>query len=363
MAIEWGHVDVLDDLVVVHPVFESVYHQVLSYIQHPGHGEIAMVIGPTGCGKSTLFSILRSDTGQHVDEPSGGKYHEPPILVEAAAPKRQGFPWRQLYTDILYQLGEFAIDKKVSVARDAREDAIQTRASASRVTLEELGRIVEVALVDRSPAGLIIDEGQHLGASPTYRVLRNQLEVIKDHRNRMPTVPIIIGGTYQAQQMLATNAQLARRIRIIHYRPYGTTKQDRVQFGEIVHLFLDRLCVSVGTGMPEKHLDFIYKYSAGCVGIWSAWLRRAILHAVGRSGRVLTAQDLEATRHTDWEVQAIYREINEFHHFYAGNHDLDRVIFGQGEGEPSRGRSKRGRARPGVRAPGRDLTGDGRNGA
>jgi len=339
----------LNRIVVEHRKYRETKHEILGQIQASPYGEIIMCIAPTGAGKTTMITDIIGDYRQM--RCNGSISDNPPIAFEAPVPLDRGYPWRTHYIQLLDALGEIGSDQRIAATTRAQGKSDGPNApSINGARIDDLRRAADSALYDRDPAAVFVDEAQHMGASPQGRVAANNLDAVKQHKNAVD-VPWVMYGTYQAQQMLATTGQMARRVRLLYLAPYYPSVQERAEFANIMARVIEQSGMGV-TFTIHAHEEDLHRRSVGCVGLFCSWLVRAMARATYWERPKVYWRDMEATAHRPWELDTIRAEIDAFHGFAEGV-DQTADLFGA-RGRGGRGSSAHGtpkRDRPGTPAP------------
>jgi hypothetical protein len=292
---------------VAHPSIVNAHALLMSALCHPIDGQIVMVIGAPGVGKTTVRkAMVRDLTTAFLAQPDRHLGHLPVAGIELEAFQDGKFKWKQTRQAVLQTLHEPLVDKKVlySTSRPGEQVVLQ---HSDRLSADDLGEILLTVLEQRQPRALWFDEGQHLIKVAGARGLLDQLDAMKSLANRSH-IPIVLFGTYEMNVLLGLSPQLDRRIFRIHIPRYQVTDPtdvtafQQVLFGLQKHL-----------PFPEEpHLveDWVYFFagSLGCVGILKDWLYQAAGAAFERGEETLTRGMCEAWRkETDVLVDMLQR--------------------------------------------------------
>jgi len=348
-------IEALDRIVVEHRKYSDVKDEVLGHVQASPYGEIIMCIAPTGAGKTTMITDIIGDY-RHMKS-NGCIVDNPPISVEAPVPLDRGYPWKTHYIQLLEALGEIGTDRRIAAkSHSPGKGNAPNPPALNGARLDDLRRATDSALYDRNPAAVFVDEAQHMGASPQGRVAANNLDAIKQHKNAVD-IPWVMFGTYQAQQMLGTTGQMARRVRLLYLAPYYPCSPERAEFSKI----MARVIEQIGTPLTftiKAHEDELYSRSLGCVGLFCSWLGRSMARAEYGERKRVTWRDMEATGHYGWELDTIQAEIEAFDRFAEGQGRAAGSSEGPGKGRRGRFVQASPTAnKPGTPAPYRWPTG------
>jgi energy-coupling factor transporter ATP-binding protein EcfA2 len=299
-------------LTVAHPLLLAAKDQLVAAINEAPAGSIVMVFGPTGVGKTTLrlkVQQLLAEQNRPLMEtdPSGVPF----VAVEAAAPDNGNFSWRDHYRRTLIGLSEPMLDRKIKpnwvhLVQDSHgQQLLGPRAPAG-----ELRHALELAVLNRRPAAVLIDEAQHLTRIASGRKLADQLEVIKSLANCTRTVHVLL-GTYDLLALRHLNGQLGRRSLDIHFRRYTADSHDDVRmFKNAVLTFQRHLPLAEQPDLLPVW-DLLYERSVGCIGILKEWLDRALIAALKEGCVTLACQHLEATALSPSQCEKIAVEAHE----------------------------------------------------
>lgn len=341
MSVNASHIRALDELIIRHPRFLDVEDKMLEYIELAADNELFMLLGPTGSGKTTTIDAVDVATRPGENEISSMGL----VCVRAPAPDQNGFPFKSFYHLSLSAMGEFAVDKRVAYDADGEGAQLVTASDLRKANTHDTGKLLEQALRDRSPTAFVVDECQHIGASPTNRVKAGNLDVIKEHKSYVDT-PLILVGTYQAQEMLCYTGQMSRRMRTVNFDPYYPNTEDIKVFAHIIDAIIEKIDIPVSFSVAANQRKF-HQYSVGCVGIFISWFRYALTRAKRRNRSKLTLEEMWSTRHTEAEVATIAAEIDDFEEF---NERRRQFLGGGSAGSKRRKRTNRN-SKPGRPNP------------
>ncbi len=187
----------------------------------PGSGtDIALLIGPTGAGKSTLgASLVERMIKLHHAEMIKDLSFIPVVMITAPSSGENKFSWRIFYVKLGRALVEPLLDKK-------QEFRLQDgRMSASHVTtgstVAGLRMAVEDALRYRHTLLVVIDEAVHLIRNARGAALAAHMDALKSLTTlEGVTLTLTLIGSYDLYELMCLNAQLARRSAILHFQRY-----------------------------------------------------------------------------------------------------------------------------------------------
>ncbi len=282
---------------VRHRNLELAYNQVLRAIREPAGASIILVMGPSGVGKTTLLrliekNILEESLPQMELDPGW----IPIVCVEAVAPGKDTFRWKDFYKRTLMAIDEPLIQEKISYSEDGiRRDSEGKLIVKSRATEDSLRLAMEQALSHRRPYTLAVDEFQDIGKMASQKVLEAHMDCIKSAVNTTK-IPWTGFGTYQLLDFLELSPQLSRRTRIIHLPRYRLEEDEDIEAFKLAlkHL-LYRMPLPETPCLVNKYWEYCYERSIGCIGTLKDWLVQALDLALEEKATTLSLNHLEKT--------------------------------------------------------------------
>jgi hypothetical protein len=152
-----------------------------------------------------------------------------------------------------------------------------------------------------------------------------------------------------------------------------TKEQDCLIFKSILWALQRQLPVEEEPLLAEKHWEFLYARSIGCIGLLKLHLNRALTCALKEGARTVTLDHLRQTAASDVRVKLALRNALESEAEFVEAEDADAQLLALLRKPPSpvplkvkEEQDKQDRAqpsstpknhKPGKRAPGRDSTG------
>lgn len=331
---------------------EAVVHAICSPGEGadlPRPGALVLVMGPSRVGKTTLVRLLEHQlltrAGARLRSDPG---HIPVVRFTAVGPGSGRYDWTDYYTAVLRQLGDPFVERMPASVRtrDLREAAAE-------------------ALLQRHPAAVLIDEAHHLAKAANGRRLQDHLDHLKYLENRTGVSHVLV-GTYEMRPFRTVSAQLACRSVDVHFPRYDATKTgDRTIFRSVVWALQRQLPVADEPPLVEKHWEFLYARSIGCIGLLKIHLNRALELALAEDARTVTLAHLQATAPAEDRVtlalSAALAGEEDLSEPDGANERLLGLLGLRAAPPPSSGGQERGaqsrRQRPGERRPGRDPIG------
>jgi energy-coupling factor transporter ATP-binding protein EcfA2 len=304
--------------IVAHPRLSEVHQSLRQAVRYASQGQLILVFGPTGVGKTTLrHGIERALTEDLLPELDADRERIPVASVSAVAPERGPFDWVDFYMQALISLNEPLVDDKIAydgsldfgvpgVRLDERRQIVIQPKTHSR----NLRRALENCLRQRRPIAFIIDDAHHLQSVASGRRLRDQMDAIKCLAERSDTVHVLI-GTYELMNLTNLSDQLSRRSRHIPFGRYRVDcEQDVHDFKAVLKTLQQHLPVPEEPNLVGQW-EYFYEHSAGCVGILKIWLRDALAEALEKEQKTLTRTCLSRNAMAPDRLMTVVREIIE----------------------------------------------------
>jgi hypothetical protein len=349
---------------IEHPRLLETLDAILDAICAPGEevltrrpGTIVLVIGPARVGKTTLIHLLEERLLVYAAARMRTDPHFIPFASITAPEAGSGrFDWIDFYRPVLRQLGNPFVDSPTHPIR-----------------ARQMREATEAAYLERKPLAIIVDEAHHLAESTRGSRLVAQLNHLKNFENTTGVSHILV-GTYEMRPFRKVNPQLALRSIDVHFPRYDMTKeQDCLIFKSILWALQRQLPVEEEPLLAEKHWEFLYARSIGCIGLLKLHLNRALTCALKEGARTVTLDHLRQTAASDVRVKLALRNALESEAEFVEAEDADAQLLALLRKPPSpvplkvkEDQDKQDRAqpsstpknhKPGKRAPGRDSTG------
>src|SRR5712691_473895 len=349
---------------IEHPRLLEALDAILNTICAPGEevltrrpGTMVLVIGPARVGKTTLIRLLEERLLAYATSQMQADPHFIPFArIIAPEPGSGRFDWTDFYKPVLRQLGNPFVDSPTHpiLARQMRE-------------------ATEAAYLERKPLAIIVDEAHHLAETTRGSRLVAQLNHLKNFENTTGVSHILV-GTYEMRPFRKVNPQLALRSIDVHFPRYDMTKeQDCLIFKSILWALQRQLPVEEEPRLTQKHWEFLYARSIGCIGLLKLHLNRALNYALKEGARTVTLDHLRQTTASDVRVKLALRNALESEAEFVEADDADaqllallrkplprpssKAVPGQDEQDQPQSPPAPRSQKPGKRAPGRDSTG------
>jgi len=346
---------------IEHPRLLEALDAILEAICSPGEevltrrpGTMVLVIGPARVGKTTLIHLLEERVLAYATSQMQADPHFIPFAsIIAPEPGSGRFDWTDFYKPVLRQLGNPFVDSPTHPIR-----------------ARQMREATEAAYLERKPLAIIVDEAHHLAEAARGSRLQSQLNHLKNFENTTGVSHILV-GTYEMRPFRKINPQLACRSIDVHFPRYDMTKEkDCLIFNSILWALQRQLPVEEEPLLAEKHWEFLYARSIGCIGLLKLHLNRALNRALKEGAQTVTLDHLRQTAASDVRVKLALRNALESEAEFVEAEDADaqllallrkpfppsssQAVPGQGEQDQPQSPPAPRSQRPGKRAPGRD---------
>ena len=300
-------------------------------ISEPPDGAIINLFGPAGTGKTTVLrkaeqAIIRAAL------PTLDPGCIPFLLLEAPGPDRGTFDWLDFYIRALIALKEVLIKHKV---RFDEETGKVKRINFNGRDVREARRIYEDTLVHRGVKYVGVDEAHNFATIAKGRRLFDQTECIKS-LGSFGKVLQILAGSYRLLDLRSLSGQVSRRSVSIHLSNYNADREEDVkEYRKAILTFQQRMPYPDPPDL-EKHWEYLYVYSCGCVGVLKDWLTKAYRLSLKESHDTLKLKHLEKTALSKKDLDRLSLEIWEGQQRLAneeGSETIERIKARLGFGQ------------------------------
>ena len=277
---------------VIHPILKETKDKLWNAIYGSAPGSIVSVIGPTGVGKTLLCNFVEQKIQQRYKvQLETDRERIPLVKVEAVSPPNGNFDWKNYFSDVLQELAEPAVDRKIDLDK---LKMYSNTANDTRASLTKLDKVLVKAIKHRRPKTILTDEAQHFTAMSSGRKLLDQQNTIKSIANRTKTTYVLF-GSYELMSLRNLNAQVSRRSVEIHFRRYNhEIPEDLKAFKGVLRQFQNYLPIEETVDLVSEW-RFFYERSIGCIGVVKEWLNQALAMALEEDSNKLELRHLQST--------------------------------------------------------------------
>jgi len=343
--------------VLKHMMIQCTQDELRSSFFESKEQQIALVVGPTGVGKSCLANaIFKESYREVVNESPINKL--PMVYFEPDVHSSGGFSWKDFYSRLLAAIGELEETRVYGRPLPVGEHGARKYSTRGRSEYE-LRKDLEQRIIDYGVKYILFDEIQHIfkyGGKAAER----SLDILKNISNK--TSCRFIGlGTYEVSFSVEKSAQLSRRIMTLEFPGYSfEVESEFKQFLSAYNGLLAHMPVEMSPNITEYIKD-AYVGCCGCVGILKEWFNRALLRAL-REDSELTTSHFQDTRLKGSQLRSVAEEIREGRILFAEPKDDEILSLLRGEEQMGLGAIDektvvRRNSKPGVRKPKRDKVG------
>ena len=300
-----------EQCLIEHPRLLEALEMIVQTICSPGEGTMALVMGPSRVGKTTLIHLLEERLLARVKvQMQQDQSFIPFASITATEPGSGRFDWIDYYKPVLRQLGNPFVDSKTAPirARDLRE-------------------AMEEALLHRKPLAIIVDEAHHLAKARSGRRLQDNLDHLKYIENATGVSHVLV-GTYEMRPFRKVNAQLACRSVDVHFPRYDLGNEEDCQiFRSVLWALQRQIPVLEEPLLAEYHWEFLYARSIGCIGLLKLHLNRALNLALSEGAKTVTEAHLRKTAPADIRVKHALSNILESEAEFVEAEDADEQLL------------------------------------
>lgn len=259
---------------IMYPAWEQAYRRVVAFSQLAPIGSVAIVVGPGGAGKTSMWEVVGNEVyGKSSDWTKG---RQPFINISADNPEKAFFSSKNLIATLLNALmdpfsADIALIEDWPIDPDLKADlryAI-TRLSRSRSSEADFRRAFVSIARAMSLELILIDEANLMCLTQANRVPTDFLESLR-MLAQFAGCRIVLFGTIDLLGIIDYSAQLNRRGPRIHLdRMRFDTEEQRMQFLSFLDdlerelKLTDRLLVDNASALAE----FSYGIAGEIVGL------------------------------------------------------------------------------------------------
>jgi len=183
----------------------------------------------------------------------------------------------------------------------------------------------------------------------------------------------ILVGTYEMRPFRKVNPHLACRSVDVHFPRYDLLKEEDCQmFRSVLWALQRQLPVEEEPLLAQKHWEFLYARSIGCIGLLKLHLNRALHQALKEDARTVSEAHVRQTAMPDVRVKLALRNALESEAEFIEAPDADEQLLALLRKPPSRSTKAMPlpdeqdptlssvlpkNRKPGKRGPGRDAIG------
>jgi len=311
---------------IEHPRLLEALDAILQAICAPGEGiharrpgTMVLVIGPARVGKTTLIHLLEERLLAYAQARMQRDPHFIPLAsITAPEPGSGRFDWADYYKPVLRQLGNPFVDSQLAPIR-----------------ARQMREAMEAAFLERKPLAIIVDEAHHLAKARSGRHLQDNLDHLK-HFENLTGVSHILVGTYEMRPFRKVNPQLACRSVDVHFPRYNLLSEEDCQvFRSVLWALQRQLPVEEEPLLAQKHWEFLYGRSIGCIGLLKLHLNRALNLALTQRAKTVTEIHLRQTAMPDVRVKLAMRNALESEAEFVEAEDADEQLLAELRQPPS----------------------------
>ncbi|MGO9952293.1 MAG: ATP-binding protein [Dissulfurispiraceae bacterium] len=305
---------------IEHPRVTTVLAELEPMVLPASGTDIALLIGPTGAGKSTLSeALVERMIKLHEIEMKEDPSFIPVVILTAPASGENKFSWRIFYIQLGQALNEPLLDKKQEC--NLQDGRMSVKHGS---TVAGLRMAVEGSLRYRRTLLVIIDEAAHLVQNAKGAALTAHMNALKSLTIlKGVTLTLVLIGSYDLYELMCLSGQLARRSAIVHFQRYCRgNDDDEKAFQKSIRQLQKYMPLS---GVPDlgQMTNELIDSCIGCVGTLKETLQRALTFALRNNGK-WTDTCLTKAILTENQILSILEET------LSGETDIEKAVFGSG---------------------------------
>ena len=267
--------------------------------------DMPMLLGSTGVGKTRLAETLAMESNARVSQIP---HRQAALVVRAPSPRAQSFSWKSLWISVLEQLADPLPEDKVDRLATAAALRSGRPAGLRHSTEDTLRNAVICAARDRGLHTLYVDEAASLLKSGSGRVLRDQLDVLRDLADH-GQFKVVLVATPRILANLDASGELLRRTAEVFFRRYSRTgatgNEDYTSFRRTLKSLFELVPTPYRFKPTRTHEGLLHSGSLGGIGHLSKWLRRAIVRCDRLSADGLSWEHFEGASLSDRKLKEL----------------------------------------------------------
>lgn len=291
--------DIVERKKIAHLHYEAAWRELLSHISFANPGDIILLVGMTGAGKSKIATGMNSLLRQETPE---GKVASVYGLASNSGYKGK-FDNKEMIKNLLRSFGHpaFTIESSLSVA-----DMLETR--TRQFTSSQVARLLYIYVHNLGAKFIFLDEAQHLGYTGSSRsTIDSVLNYWKAFAEEAGIVLVLV-ASYKLLEIIGESGHLIRRSRLVHLNRYRNDS-DIEEFVRILSTYSKFL-----PGLEDIHSNYqwIEGIRSGChgsIGLLTKWIGRGISYCHAHDLNFLTPSIIDYHQFNPRELETIEREI------------------------------------------------------
>ena len=208
--------------IIMHPRLNEVIEDLRTFSRTltdvGDYPKVILICGPAGVGKTTALKVeeraILESSAAEADNPA----YLPSVEISVSKEAEACTTWKQFWAE--------GYEKSLIGKKPWAEIETKGLGEVSRQnTTEDLRQAVEKRFLHRHTKFLFIDEAQHLlcwGQDPSAK---KNLEFLVSLATKFQ-VRCVMAGPYELKTLASLNGSLISRVRFIHFRAYGASKEE-----------------------------------------------------------------------------------------------------------------------------------------
>ena len=346
-------------ITIPHKKLKIALETLLVNVLEPADTLVFLVFGVTGVGKTTLrLRLEKLLLEEWIDDLQKNPGQIVVAGLEAVPAERGKFSYKDYYIRALEAIKEVLVEYKVDYGLTESDfQGLKPDYPLNRKDSPALRRAMEKVFRYRQLKAFTVDEAQHLLIMAGGHQMLQQMNWIKSIANLTGTVHILF-GTYELLNCATLNGQVGRRSEDIHLSPYqADDPEDVAEFIRVINTLQRHLPLQEEPDF-EKHYEYLFEGSVGCVGILKNWLTRSLRVALAESAPTLTISHLKQGAFSASRIKTIRSEAQQGERRLLQENNLSFPLESSSvSNHQSVNKSSTKRGRVGRRSPKRDAVG------